>query len=91
MSIELSPVELDYWASRFRGPNPAATVDHAHRLAMAWVDKHAGTMLPSIQHGIIRNYFRFVLEPDAGERKLLMGAIDALLELGDCINANART
>lgn len=91
MSIELSKIELDYWTSRYRGPNPAAQVDYAHQQARAWIDRHAAKMLPSIQHGLIRNYFRFVIESDAGERKLLMGAIDALLELGACINANAQS
>ncbi len=91
MSIEISTVELNYWASRYRGPNAAGSIDYAHQQAQQWVNCNAADMLPSIQHGIIRNYFRFVIESDAGEKKLLMGAIDALLELGRVINENARS
>lgn len=91
MSIQLSPVELAYWSRRYRGINADTAVDYAHQQAQAWIDRHASNMLPSIQHGIIRNYFRFLIEHDPGERKLLMGAIDALLELGECINANAQS
>lgn len=89
MTVELSQVELDFHAARYRGPNRAATIDHAHRQALAWVDEHAPDMLPTIRAGIVRNYFCALLENDAGERKLLMGAIDALLELGRAINASS--
>ncbi|MEN1957224.1 hypothetical protein [Luteimonas changyuni] len=85
----LTPVEIDYWTSHVRGPSAAKTVAYAHAQAMAWVDSHAGHMLPSIQHGIVRNYFRFVIETDGGERRLLMDAIDALLQMGEAIHANS--
>lgn len=90
-TIGLEPHELHYWATKYRGPNPAASVDYAHRQAIEYVQHHATDMLPSIQNAIIRARFRYILEPDVGERKLIQRAIDAQLELGRAINANARS
>ena len=90
-SIALSEVELRYWTAKFRGAYRETVIDNAHQQALAWVDQHATNMLPSIRAGLVRNYFRALIEVDTGEKKLLMGAIDALLELGGAIHANSCT
>jgi hypothetical protein len=91
VNVRLSDEELAYWARRIGGFNPAAKVAYAHGLAVEFATKHAGKMLPSIQHGVLGHHFRILIEPDRGEKKLLRLGIDSLLELGRAINDNARS
>ena len=83
--------ELEFWRDEFcKGAIDAdAIIRRAQDEAQAYVDTYAGHFIGSVRHGIYRTIFIRTLHPDPGERKLLMGTVQCLRELGEQINANS--
>lgn len=84
----LDSTEIAHYLAKHRGPNAQGMIQHAMREAQSYVDSHAAHYLSSVQQGIYRAIFLHTLERDYGERKLLMGTVQCLRELGEQINAN---
>lgn len=81
----ITPDELEYFRSRYRGPNEEATLQYALRTADEYAERYAPNALPSIKNAIAQLHFRHVLQGDPGEKRLIRSAIDACIEMGRVI------
>lgn len=85
----ITPAEIEYFRKRYaHAPDHALT--YAMQCADEYAEKHAPNALPSIKDGIAQLHFRYGMEGDVGERRLIRIAIDQLIALGSAINANAQ-
>lgn len=87
----LDDFELAFWRDEFcKGAIDAdVMIRRAQDEAQSYIDTHAAHFIGSVRHGIYRTIFIRTLHPDPGERKLLMGTVQCLRELGEQINANS--
>lgn len=82
--------EIDYHRANYRGRRDRdEVIAEALANANAFVDEHARDFLPSIQTGIYRTMFLHTLEPDTGEKRLLLGTVACLRELGEQCRENS--
>ena len=87
----LDDFELKFWRNEFcmGALDPDAMIQRAQDEAQSYVDQFASNYVESVRHGIYRSIFIRCLHPDIGEKKLLMGTVQCLRELGEQI-ANDR-
>jgi hypothetical protein len=85
----ISSTERAHFSKRYRlgGLGPEATINYAVATALAYADKHALGAPDVIRNGIARVFIHYTLQSDAGEKKLLMIAIDRLIDMGRVAHA----
>lgn len=79
----VTPAQMQYFEARY--PDPEAALQHVITRAEEYADEHAPNALPSVRAGVARLFLAYCCQPDAGERELIRGAIDALLDLGRAV------
>jgi hypothetical protein len=80
----LTATERTFFLKRYgrEGSGASETVDAVITTAFEYADKHCHAAPPAIRNSIARVFINFILQSDAGEKQLLMRAIDDLIELG---------
>ena len=87
----ITPHEIEYFRLRYKNANPEATLQYALKCADEYAEQHAPNALPSIKGAIAQLHFRYALQGDPGERRLIRSAIDQLITMGAAIYANSQS